>query len=631
MFELVFLTGSRAGEVVPVKASLLAGRSPECTLEIPDPNASRLHARLIYDGTSLTIVDNRSANGTFVNERRIAEPVRLKHDDVIRMGETRIRVQMRRTVQTSAAQESSVFGFHDSEADLSQSIMLPMATLAGPSGLGEAADRRFAALLKAMNLSKDIDQLDRVLEGILEVMFELFPQAERGFLMLGNCVDRLQPKAVRVRGGQGATAVGTPRVSTSICRKALAERAAFLFNDSNPGDFDQGMSIVSLQIRSAMTVPLIVEQEILGLLQVDTTDRARAFTQRDLELAVAVSQVASIALRNAQQLKRIEAETRTRDNLCRFLPAPVAQQVIDGKLDLALGGKTYHGTVLFSDIVGFTRMSEELPPQQVVETMNRYFERMVPCIRTEGGSIDKFIGDAIMAFWGVPIARGNSALQGCAAALAMQIALAGFNSEEAAAGRRTLGQGIGLNTGPVVAGNIGSPDALSYTLLGDTVNTASRIEHHAMREQVLVSQATWQALEGAGHGLRMPPVTVRNKAEPLQVYSLRGLSREGGEVMLFLPVECERQPAWLIRRLADQSFLLLHPAGLHLAGRVLTTAAPEWPGRNLGAVDVVATLPAQGADGKLARSQIRLPDPGLAGLLAGKPLACTLGWEALVR
>ncbi|MCS6971337.1 MAG: adenylate/guanylate cyclase domain-containing protein [Planctomycetota bacterium] len=631
MYELVFLSGTRAGEVVPVKSSLLAGRSPECSLEIPDPNASRQHARLIFDGTSLSIVDNRSANGTFVNERRINEPTRLKHDDIIRMGETRLRVQMRRTIANpTISSESSVFGFHDSEADLSQSIVLPMATLAGQSGLGDAADRRFAILLKAMNLSKDIDQLDRVLEGILEVMFELFPQVERGFLMLGNCVERLQPKAVRVRGGS-PNPQETPRVSTSICRKALSERAAFLFNDSNPGDFDQGMSIVSLRIRSAMTVPLLVEQEILGLLQVDTTDRARAFTSRDLELAVAISQVASIALRNAQQLKRIENETRTRDNLCRFLPAPVAQQVIDGTLDLALGGKTYHGTVLFSDIVGFTRMSEEMPPEQVVETMNRYFERMVPCIRNEGGSIDKFIGDAIMAFWGVPIARGNSALQGCAAALAMQIALAGFNSAELAAGRRALGQGIGLNTGPVVAGNIGSPDALSYTLLGDTVNTASRIEHHAVREQVLVSQATWRELGGAGHGLRMPPISVRNKAEPLQLYSLRGLARDGGEIMLFLPVECERQRAWLIRRLADHSFVLLHPPALDLRGRVLTSALPEWPERNFGKVELLATMPAQNADGRLLRSQIRLSDPSLLGLLGPEPLVCALGWDALVR
>jgi adenylate cyclase len=627
MFELVFVTGSRAGEVIAVKSSLMAGRSPECSLEVPDPNASRQHARIVFDGTGLTLVDNRSANGTFLNEKRLTEPVRLKHDDVFRLGETRIRIQARRGLNEPGSE--SVFGFHDSEADLSQSIVMPMSDLGQQSRSPDVADRRFAGLLKAMNLSKDINQLDRVLEGIIEVMFELFPQTERGFLMLGKAVEELQPKAVRVRNASGTQEA--PKVSTSICRKALVERSAFLFNDSNPGDFDQGMSIVSLKIRSAMTVPLIVENEVLGLLQVDTTDRARAFTAKDLELAAAVSQVASIALKNSQQITQIASDTRTKDNLCRFLPGPVAQQVLDGKLDLALGGKTYAGTVLFSDVVGFTRMSESLAPEQVVELMNKYFERMVPCIRNESGSIDKFIGDAIMAFWGVPIAQGNSAREGAAAALGMQIALLGFNSLEQSQGRQCLGHGIGLNTGPVVAGNIGSTDTISYTLLGDTVNTASRIEHHALKEQVLVSSSTWAGLAGGGFGVKLPPVMVRNKAEPLSLIALRGLAREAGETMLFLPVDSGGVRCWLIRRLSDLTFILLHPASHDPAASPIASAAVEWPGFALGTPSVLSTLPAQNADGTLNRSQIRLNDVSLAGLLGPQPVICPLGWDSLVR
>jgi adenylate cyclase len=392
------------------------------------------------------------------------------------------------------------------------------------------------------------------------------------------------------------------------------------------------MSIVSLKIRSAMTVPLIVDDEVLGLMQVDTPDRARTFTQGDLELAVAVSQQAAMAVRNAKMVEKMRQEEATRNNLCRFLPGPVAQQVLDGQLDLGLGGRTYHGTILFSDVVGFTRMSEALPPDQVIALMNDYFERMVPCILGEAGSIDKFIGDAIMAFWGVPLEKGNSAHQGCRAALAMQIQLLGFNSLQAAAGEHVLGHGIGLNTGPVVAGNVGTQSAtVSYTLLGDTVNTASRIEHHAMKEQVLVSDATWQALQGAGHGIRMPPVSVRNKAEPLTTFSLHGLDVEGGEVMIFLPVLAGEQRAWITRRLADHSFVLLHPAGLDPASVALVSAAPEWPAAPLGVPAVLATLPAQKTDGHLARSQVRLPDPTLGGLLGPEAIPCPVGWDALVR
>jgi adenylate cyclase len=623
-FDLVFETGPRAGEVVPVERSLVAGRSPACSLPIDDSSVSRQHARILLENGVLTLVDNGSANGTFLAEVRIAEPVRLAHGDVFRLGATGFRVQDR-----NRPAEPKAKGGTDAEPDLG-AVVVSMEDLA-KGGAGEAADKRFASLLKAMNLSKAIDDLDRVLAGLIEVMFDLFPQCERGFVMLGSTVETLQPKAVRV--GKPGSKQEAPKVSTSICRKALAERAAFLFDDSNVGDFAQGQSIFALKIRSAMTIPLLVDNEVLGLLHVDTADRARAFTPRDLELAASVSGVASIALRNAQQLARIETETRTRDNLCRFLPGPVAQQVLDGKLDLGLGGRTYQGTVLFSDVVGFTRMSESLEPEAVIDTMNAYFDRMVPCIKKERGSIDKFIGDAIMAFWGVPIGQGNSAAEGCASALAMQVALPGFNSLAAAFGRPVLGHGIGLNTGPVVAGNVGSSsDTISYTLLGDTVNTASRIEHHAVAGQVLISQATWDAL-GAGNafGLRMPPVHVRNKAEALTLLSLRGLARDAGEVGLFLPVDSGGVSCWLVRRLADGSFVALRPDGHDLESQPLTSAAPEWPGVSLGKPTALGTLPAQDDDGTLIRTRIRLGDPSLAGLLGPVALACPLGWENLVR
>jgi hypothetical protein len=236
-----------------------------------------------------------------------------------------------------------------------------------------------------------------------------------------------------------------------------------------------------------------------------------------------------------------------------------------------------------------------------------------------------------MAFWGVPIEMDDSAARGAASALGMQIALLGFNSLAERDKRPVLGHGIGLNTGPVVAGNIGSSDTLSYTLLGDTVNTASRIEHHAMKEQVLVSQATWEALKGAGHGLRMPPVHVRNKAGALNLCSLRALARDAGEVMLFLPVDSGGVSAWLIRRLTDRSFILLHPAGHDPSAHAMASAAVEWPGVALGKPEIMASLPAQNTDGLLTRSQLRLADDTLAGLLGDQALPCPLGWDSLVR
>lgn len=628
MFELVFLTGARAGQVVPVSKTMLAGRSPECQLEVPDPNASRQHCRFVFDGHSVTAIDNNSSNGTYHNDVRMTVPIKLAPDDVIRIGETRIRLQLSNRSDEEKANSSSIFAFQEKEEDLSQSLMISVADLAKRVQSPEVLAARLNAIITVSKALVNINKLEEIFDRILDSLFEVFPQADRGFLMIGSAVESLEPRAIRQRG-KGVTE--NLNVSTSICRHCLVKKTAILFDDSKSSDFDQGMSIVSLRIRSAMTVPLMVNEDVLGLLQIDTPDRGKAFAKEDLELALAVSQQAAIALNNAMLLKKVENEATTRGNLMRFLPGPVAQQVIDGKLDIALGGRTCHGTILFSDIIGFTRMSETLHPEQVVKLMNAYFKRMVPCIQHNGGSVDKFMGDAIMAVWGVPIDKGDSGHRGVEAALAMQNALVGFNSLQAKEGDPQVAMGIGLNTGTVTAGNIGYDNRIEYTVLGDTVNTAQRLEANAGRSQILISIGTWTELKGTGYGLAMPPLRVKNKTEPVQTFSLRGVRVENDEIALHLPVQVAGGRAVLIRRLADQTFLVLHPADLDICAGPLVSDVAEWPGVDLGTPTMEAVHPQQDSDGICLRSQIRLPDPTLGGLIGPSALKCPQEWEAMQR
>jgi len=626
MYDLVFLSGPKAGEMVPVKQNLIAGRSPDCSLEIPDPNTSRQHARILWDGTALQVADNGSSNGTYVNDQRITQ-VLAHHGDVIRLGETRIRIQ-RHSLDGEDVNSSSIFSFKDVEADLSQSVIMPVAAVSKPQVASqEVLTQRLNAIMKISKALVNISHLDEVLGGILDTLFEVFPQADRGFLMLGNTAGKLEPKAVRQRNRSTENLV----VSNTICKRALESRSAYLFNPQNNDDFDQGMSIVSLKIRSAMTIPLIVIDETLGLLQIDTADASRAFNTADLELALSVSQQAAIALHNALLLSKMEKETATKNNLLRFLPGPIAQQVLDGNLDIAPGGKTYRGTILFSDILGFTTLSESRSPEDVVRLMNSYFDRMVPCIVNENGAIDKFIGDAIMAFWGIPFDKGDSAAHACHAGLSMQNALVGFNSLQERNGFLQCAHGIGLNSGTVVAGNIGAANQIGYTLLGDAVNTASRIEHHACRNQVLVSETTWNEIKGRANGVRMPLLKVRNKAEPLQVYSLRGLNLVPQEVTLHIPGTSGGASVFLIRRLADRSFILLHPTTCDITAAPLMTDLVELAALNLGVPTLVQVLQPQVADGALLRSQITFADPSLQGMLGAEPVTCTQHWDQMVR
>lgn len=624
MYELVFLSGARAGQVVPIGHEAIAGRSSDCEIEVPDPNASRQHARLTFDGSAATVTDNGSSNGTWVNETRIAGTVRLRDGDVVRLGETRLRV-VRRGDGAEGRTPTSVFGFHETDEDLSQSILLSITDLAHQAVQDpKVLAARLNAIIQISKAVIDIRGVEDLFARILQALFDVFPQADRGFLMLGDRVERLEAKAVHQRGTGGAEALA---VSRTICRVALERKQAILFDDSKSTGFDQGQSIVSLRIRSAMVIPLMVGDQILGLLQIDTVDRERSFTQDDLELAVAACSQAAIAVRNAQLLKDIEHEATVRNNLMRYMPGTVVDQVRSGTLDLALGGRTCHGTVLFCDVRGFTRMSEAMDPEQVVRLMNGYFSRMVPCIQRSNGSVDKFMGDAVMAVWGIPLASPTAARSAGEAALLMQNALAGYNSLLIADNRPALAMGTGINSGRVVAGNIGADERKEYTVIGDTVNSAARLEHSAAGGQVLVSAATWQELGGKAYGIAMPPLRVRNRNEPVANLSLRGLSVEGGEILLHLPVLCGEHRGWIIRRLVDQSFLLLHESDLDVSAAPLLSDAPEWAGIELGRAIPEQVLPAQESDGRLVRSCVRLTDDTLCGLIGPAPLASGAGGQ----
>ena len=235
MYELVFLTGARAGEVVPVNKSLIGGRSPDCSLEIPDPNASRQHVRFNWDGAVLLVADNGSSNGTYVNDQRIPGPHTSKDGDVVRVGETRLRVQMHKI--PSDAHSSSIFGFKEHETDLSQSIVMSVSEVRSTGVDAKTLAQRLNAIIQVSKALVNITSEELVSTKIIDTLMEVFPQSDRGFLMIGNEVGKL--KAVAMRNRKGVTE--NLSVSTTICRKALESKSAFLFNDQNSGDFDQGI------------------------------------------------------------------------------------------------------------------------------------------------------------------------------------------------------------------------------------------------------------------------------------------------------------------------------------------------------------------------------------------------------
>src|SRR3954453_5459443 len=227
---------------------------------------------------------------------------------------------------------------------------------------------------------------------------------------------------------------------------------------------------------SAMGSPLLdAHDEVLGLLYVDNLSAPSTFSDEDLQFLVAFAGLAAIGVQNSRYAEHIRREATVRSNFERYFAPNIASEIAQQNQAVRVGGERRPITVLFSDIRGFTAMAESMGPDAVARLLSEYFSEMVEVIFEHGGTLDKFIGDAIMALWGTPIAHADDPDRALRAAVAMQRGVARLNQRWASEGRPEIGVGIGINYGDVFAGNIGSHRRLEYTVIGDAVNVANRL------------------------------------------------------------------------------------------------------------------------------------------------------------
>ena len=220
-------------------------------------------------------------------------------------------------------------------------------------------------------------------------------------------------------------------------------------------------------------------------------------------------------------IEDISSEKRVKSTMTRYMDPELADRLLaEGGQEELLGGQDTTATVLFSDIRSFTTITEKLGAQGTVALLNDYFERMVDCISDEGGILDKFIGDAIMAAFGVPVTRGEDEDRAMRAAIQMVSRLHEWNVERAEKGLLTLDMGIGLNTDRIVAGNIGSPKRMDYTMIGDGVNLSARLESACKqyRARILLSEFTIGKLRGIYRTREIDKVIVKGKTEPVAIF-----------------------------------------------------------------------------------------------------------------
>jgi adenylate cyclase len=214
---------------------------------------------------------------------------------------------------------------------------------------------------------------------------------------------------------------------------------------------------------------------------VDSGDPARAFREEDLDFLTAFAGVAAAALENARLGERLRREAVARDNLSRYFAPPVAARIAQGDVPARPGGERRRVAVLFADLRGFTPLAARLGPDEMAATLSEFLSAMVDCVFRHGGTLDKFIGDCVMAQWGAPEGAPDDADRALRAALDMHGALAALNARRAELGRPALAMGVGIAHGEVFAGNIGSERRLEFTVIGAPVNQASRLCDAARR------------------------------------------------------------------------------------------------------------------------------------------------------
>src|SRR5438445_564775 len=255
----------------------------------------------------------------------------------------------------------------------------------------------------------------------------------------------------------------------------------------------KGKSILIQSVRSAMCTPLMgTDQQVLGILYVDNLTATHSFADEDLEFLIAFGSLAAVGIENSRRSERLRREALVLSNFQRYFAPNLAAQIAQQEGAVQLGGQKRPVVIFFSDIRGFTTMSETMGPDDIATLLTEYFTEMVEIVFEHGGTLDKFMGDAIMALWGAPIAHEDDADRAMRCGVDQLDALDKMNKKWKAEGRPELGIGIGINCGEVFAGNIGSDRRLEYTVIGDAVNTASRLCSIAGPNEILISEAFYE-------------------------------------------------------------------------------------------------------------------------------------------
>jgi len=538
VFKLVSTSGEQSIDL-QVGRKLVVGRAVTSDVPIYDPTISRRHAEVVLTESGVRVTDLGSSNGTFLNGAKITE-AEAGADDVVTFGKVAFRVKEvtaplpRPQVVPPAEFASPRPGVKGGAGgtivrQLPVSGGVPAIVIDQPQGSSHLKvqgqsqeERREKKLSLLLEVSKELSkqqELDRLLDKVVDFTFQIMNVDRVSILLLDGKSDELIPRISKSRTGDASAAKHVPQ---SIARKAVEERVAILSDNAAADERFKGKSILIQSVRSAMCTPLMgSDQKVLGILYVDNLTATHSFADEDLEFLIAFGGLTAIAIENSQLSDRIRREALVRSNFERYFSPNIASVIAEQQDAGKLPSQKLPVVVFFSDIRGFTPMSETMNPDEIAGLLTDYFTEMVDIVFEHSGTLDKFMGDAIMALWGAPIAHADDADRAMQCALDQLDTLEKMNAKWKESGRQPLAIGIGINFGEVFAGNIGSNRRLEYTVIGDAVNTASRLCSSAGGNEILISEPFYKALKNPPKVEALEPIQVKGKTKKVPVYRVK--------------------------------------------------------------------------------------------------------------
>ena len=534
------------------------GRTEKNDVVLPDVRVSRRHAEITEMDGRYVIRDLGGVNPLKVNGMPAKEAT-LRHMDVIKIGPARLVF----LTECPDAQMMDEGALSDHEDDLQswrlQSIRIntedcsqlriEQAVLAdagvpeaGPETHRARPDRKTAgdqpgsppaSSLVRMNkvlfvlyeISRQlvsVQEHTQLLRTVMDLVFRVV-NADFGFLVLvdAHSDHPFRPLVAKYRDVWMRQEI-QPKASRTLIKKVVEDRVALLTTDAQSDSrFAAAESLVQQRIHSSLCVPLWKKGEIIGVIQLSSIDIRNQFSEDDLELLKSIGCQISMVLEQVSLNNKIREEEKIRDWLARFHSPQVIEALLEARLesdDGLLQASDRRATVLFADLIGFTRFSEALRPREVTLFLNNYFSMVTDIIFEHGGTLDKYIGDGFMAVFGAPLEKEDDAERAIRSALRIRRELErGLEAEE---GVKRFQVRIGINTGHIVAGSIGSPKRLDYTVIGDAVNVASRLESIAEPDQILIGEETFRSVGQKFHVRDVGRRLLKGRSQDLQVYEV---------------------------------------------------------------------------------------------------------------